>query len=201
MNPIQVAFGWSRDETAFMSNAIRYFSRPGFSPFGKWAQWSHMFLVFRFTDGTAVIHEALMSEGWSEKPATKLADWQARDPARHHAELQWLDLDDAAVLMIYTLSMHWLGTKSYAVKQIAAFAIAESLLGRWLGLSVQSGQDEVICSEGACRLVGEVAPQYDLRAEEYQSWDSVSPQAAYDAFMRLPETVKVTIPMPLGGKQ
>lgn len=185
--PIQVGFGWSRDETSPFSNAIRYLTRPGWAP-RPLAQWSHMFLMFHFPDGSMVIHEALVSEGWCAKPGSKLGFWLDRDPERHHAELYWLPLDAEVVEAIYAASVAWIGTRSYAVKQIAAFAIAESLLGRWLGLSVASGPDEVICSEGACRLVGELAPYYDLRRSPDQSWDSVSPQAAYDEYLSQSKT-------------
>lgn len=184
MRPVKIAFGWSRSTDTVISNAIRYLTRPGWAPWGTWGSWSHMFLVFYFADGTAVIHEALMSEGWSCKPSQKLADWIARDPDRHVAEIHWLEkLDPELINLIYQCSSGWLGTRSYAYRQIVAFALAESLLGRWLGLSVYSGPDEVICSEGACRLVGELAPEYDLRASPDHPWDAVSPQAAYDRFM------------------
>lgn len=182
MTPVKIAFGWSRSEEAFMSQAIRYLTRPGWK-LAPWAQWSHMFLVFYFEDGTAVIHEALLSEGWSCKPSQKLANWIATDPDRHVAEVHWLDIEPAKLGLIYHVSCAWLGTKSYAVKQIVALAVAESALGRWLGLCVYSGRDQVICSEGACCIVGEIEPRYDLRRSPDQPWDSVSPQAAYEVFM------------------
>jgi hypothetical protein len=187
MMPIAVAFGWSRDETTILSNLIRYLSRTSANPFSPCANWSHMFLVFSFPDGSAVIHEALMSEGWCAKPAQKLDAWLAKNPQHHHAELRWLAMDEGKASLIYSLSGNWIGTKSYAVKQLIAIGLAESILGRWLGLSVRSGPDEVICSEGACQLVGEVAPQYDLRQDEHQSWDSVSPESAYRKFLSLPQ--------------
>jgi hypothetical protein len=143
-----------------------------------------MFLIFRFADGSAVIHEALMSEGWCAKPATKLSDWLAKDPENHVAELHWLPIEASQVEQIYMDSCMWIGTKSYARRQLLAFAIAESIVGRWLGLTLTSGSEEVICSEGACQLVGEIAAAWDLRQDRYQSWDSISPQAAYNALIK-----------------
>lgn len=179
--PILIAFGWSADHTMFMSQAIRYMSRTGMAPWAPWALWSHMFLIFKMSDGTDVIHEALLSEGWSAKDGAKLVSWQKKDPVKHVYAVRWLPIDVPAIELIYAASCAWIGTKSYAAKQIAAFAIAESVIGRWLGLSVTSGPDEVICSEGACRLVGEIAPEWDLRRTPDQSWDSVSPQAAWES--------------------
>lgn len=183
--PVLIAFGWSRDETSLLSNAIRYLTRPGLSPFGPWAKWSHMFLVFTMSDGSTVIHEALMSQGWCEKPAKKLSDWLQEDPEHHVAELHWLPIDAPVVEAIYAASCAWLGTKSYARRQLLAFALAESVLGRWLGLSIESGASEVICSEGAGRQVGELAPEWDLRRTPDQSWDSVSPQGAYEEYLKI----------------
>lgn len=182
--PVLIAFGWSADHTKFLSQAIRYLTRPKLSPLAKWALWSHMFIIFKMSDGSEVIHEALLSEGWCEKP-NKLTMWKKKDPKNHVCAVRWLPIDVPAIEMIYQSSCAWIGTKSYATKQIVAFALAESLLGRWLGLSVESGVDEVICSEGACRLVGEIAPEWDLRKAPDQSWDSVSPQAAYDIWRKV----------------
>lgn len=182
--PIKVAFGWSVNRLHPVSTAIRYFSRPGWPPWPL-ARWSHMFLAFRSADGSTVIHEALLSQGWTEKPARKLTDWLEASPRAHQAEIHWLSIPESQVAEIYRRSREWLGTKSYAMRQIAAFALVGSYLGRYLGLSIKSGEEEVICSEGACQLVGEVAFEWDLRERLAQSWDSVSPQAAYDEFMRM----------------
>jgi hypothetical protein len=182
--PVLIAFGWSADHTKFISQAIRYMSRPKMAPWSRWALWSHMFIVFKMSDGSDVIHEALMSEGWCEKPCN-LSAWKHKDPRNHVFAVRWLPIDVPAIELIYKASLAWVGTKSYATKQIVAFALAESVLGRWLGLSVESGIGEVICSEGACRLVGEIAPEWDLRRVPDQSWDSVSPQAAYDMWRKV----------------
>lgn len=181
---VEVGFGWSRDEASPLSVAIRYLTRPQIAP-RPLADWSHMFLVFMFDDGSAVIHEALRSEGWRSKPLDKLGTWMAKDPQRRHATLRWLPLAPGQAEAVYKASQAWLGRKSYAMRQIAAFAVAESLLGRWLGLSVKSGPGRVICSEGACRLVGEVAPEWDLRETKDQSWDAVSPQSAWRRYNAL----------------
>lgn len=188
--PILIAFGWSADHTKFMSQAIRYMSRPKMAPWAKWALWSHMFIVFKMSDGTEVIHEALLSEGWVEKPCNLVA-WKKKDPRNHVYAVRWLPIDTPQIEMIYAASRAWAGTKSYATRQIVAFAVAESVIGRWLGLSVYTGSDEVICSEGACRLVGEIAPKWDLRKTPDQSWDSVSPQAAYDMWRKVASGLEI----------
>lgn len=182
MMPIRIAAGWSRDDGMPISLGIRYLTRPGWRP--GMAQWSHQFVVFEFPDGTRVIHEALLSEGWSRKDYAKLDLWLAKDRRRHHAEVHWLPIAPEAVAAMYSRSCGWLGTRSYAVRQIVAFALAESLLGRWLGLSIRSGPEELICSEGACMLIGMAGPAWDLRECREQSWDSVSPQAAYNALIK-----------------
>jgi hypothetical protein len=180
--PVLLGLGWSADHTAAFSAGIRYLTRPGLNPFGPWADWSHMFLVFKHADDRTVIHEALMSEGWRQKDGRKLVQWAKRDPKNHRYTVKWLPVDEEHVALVYQASCAWLGAKSYARRQILAFAIAESMLGRWLGLSVYQGPNEVICSEGACRLVGSFCPQWDLRRYPDQSWDSLSPQAAYNAW-------------------
>lgn len=183
--PVLVAFGWSADRTSPLSNAIRFMTRQGINPFRRWAEWSHMFLVFEFDDGSQVIHEALASEGWREKPAKKLIAWKKKDPERHLYAVHWLPIDPADIAVIYQASRAWLGAKSYAKKQLIAFAIAESILGRWLGLGIAPGPNEVICSEGAARLVGAIVPAWDLRTSPDQPWDSISPQGAYDRYIAL----------------
>lgn len=179
--PIQVAYGWERDETKFMSNSIRYLTRPGWSP-KPMAQWSHMFLVFRFEDGTAEIHEALTRTGWSKKPAVEFTEWLAADPVHRHGEIHWLPIDSPIVEQIYTESLSWVGNRGYDFRQIAAFAIADSVLGRVFGFHVGSGSDGVFCSEGACQIVGEFSPRWDLRQYPDERWDTIVPQAAYNSF-------------------
>lgn len=181
--PCFIAAGWSRDELSGISTAIRYLTRPGWRPW-PFAQWSHMFLYFAFPDGSTVVHEALLSGGWTSKPGDRLDAWRKRDLIHHVAQVHWLPIDTPVIETIYRKSCGWLGTRSYAVKQIAAFAVAESMLGRWLGLSIRSGPEELICSEGACMLIGMAGPDWDLRQCPEQSWDSVSPQSAYNAAMR-----------------
>jgi hypothetical protein len=99
--------------------------------------------------------------------------------------VRWLPIDPDQVQRIYLNSVSGLGRKSYSVKQIAAFGIAESLLGRWLGLSLKAGPDEVICSEEAARLVYDVCPEWDLRATSESSFDGLNPQRAYENFLAL----------------
>lgn len=179
-----IAFGWSADHTSGISNAIRYLTRPSLSPFGPWAKWSHMFLLFGFPDGSQVIHEALMSEGWKAKNGQKLVDWKKENPRKHLFAIRWLPIDSPDVERIYANSSAWIGTKSYAMRQLAAFGVEETILGRILGITIESHDDEVFCSEGACQLVGEICPQWDLRRSCAQQWDTISPQFAYDQFAR-----------------
>jgi hypothetical protein len=157
-----------------------------------------MFLVFGWDDGRVGIHEALGSQGWCSKPVTKLYKWRAQGPQTRFFEIHWLPLYPAAVERIWTESKSWLGVRSYSWRQIGAFALAKSLLGRALGLSVRSGPDEVICSEGACRIVGEIAVYWDLRETTDQSWDSVSPADAYEAYLRKVRAVAEYEPEPCG---
>lgn len=183
--PIMIGFGWSRDETSVVSRAIRYLTRKSVNPFGKRADWSHMFLAYQFEDGRMVIHEALMSEGWTQKEGTKLAEWKKKSPSKHFYTIRWLPIYPDDVEQIYLNSVSGLGRMSYSVKQIAAFGIAESLLGRWLGLSLKAGPNEVICSEEAARLVYGVCPEWDLRATSESSFDGLNPQRAYENFLAL----------------
>ncbi len=140
-------------------------------------------MVFEFEDGSRLIHEALLSEGWSRKDYGKLNSWLMRNRRLHHAEVHWLPIAPEKVGAMYCLSCGWLGTRSYAVRQILAFALAASLIGRWLGLSIRSGPNEIICSEGAGRVLA-IDPDWDLRECQEQSFDCVSPQSAYDTAMR-----------------
>jgi hypothetical protein len=142
-----------------------------------------MFLMFRFGDGRTVIHEALMSEGWCSKPGDKLDAWRRKDRRNHIAEVHWMPIPAPTVERIYRASCCWVGTKSYAVSQLLAFAAAESLVGRLLGLALGPDPDAIVCSEGAARLIGCFAPEWDLRSAQGEAWDNVTPQAAYDRCM------------------
>lgn len=183
--PKLIAFGWSTDRTSFISGSIRYLTRPGVNPFGRQAEWSHMFLAFQFNDGRSVIHEALMSEGWKQQDGAKLTEWKKKNPRKHFYTVRWLPIGPDRVQEIYLNSCDILGRKSYSMKQIAAFGLAESLFGRWMGLSLKAGPDEVICSEEASRQVWRVCPEWDLRSSPEASFDGLSPQRAYDNFMKL----------------
>jgi hypothetical protein len=142
-----------------------------------------MFLVFRFGNGSAVIHEALASQGWCAKPAQKLTAWYKRDPRNHKVELCYLPVDADTVERIYKASTLWIGTKSYAIRQLASLATAKSLLGRYLGLALQPGPNEIVCSEGAARIIGCQDPEWDLRDDPEDAWDNVTPESAYNRYL------------------
>lgn len=183
--PELIGFGWSTDRNSIVSGAIRYLTRLSVNPFGKQAEWSHMFLAFQFADGRSVIHEALMSDGWTQKDGLKLIAWKKKSPKRHLYTVRWLPIAPDYVQQIYLNSCSILGRRSYSVKQIAAFGLAESMIGRWLGLSLKAGPNEVICSEEAARQVYAVCPEWDLRESHEASFDGLNPQRAYENFMRL----------------
>jgi hypothetical protein len=179
--PIAIYFGWSADRRSFIGNAIRYFSRTAFSPF-KLAKWNHMFLMFEFSDKSREIHEALMSEGWQKKDYTRLVDWFRENPDHHRFVVKRLWIHPDTILRIYAESTSWIGTRSYAMRQVIAFGGANTVLGRLLGIDLPAGDDRVYCSEGACELVGEKDPAYDLRTPKFNRWDRISPQAAWETF-------------------
>ena len=178
--PTLIGFGWSGSDEARMSRAIRYLTRPGWA-WRPLARWSHMYLVFGYETGEAEIHEALMSEGWCKKSAGKLHGWLNRAPGQNRACIEWLDVPPETVRQIWEESLGWMGTRSYAWRQIAVLFATHCLLGRalrplcpWL-LSVDVGEDEVICSEGAGRLVGTHYPPLDLR-QPGETWAMLSPE-------------------------
>jgi hypothetical protein len=183
MMPVRIAAGWSRDDTNPVSLAIRYLNRPGWAP-RPIAQWSHQFIVFEFADGSRVIHEALMDEGWCRKGYMKLDLWLAKSPKNHHAEVHWLPIKPEHIEEIYKKSCGWLGTKSYACRQIAALAVVESLVGRYLGLSVADNEQTLICSEGGGRLLIMAGPEWDPR-KPGESCDRITPQSLYNHVMAL----------------
>jgi hypothetical protein len=183
MTCTQVGFGWSTSTWSPLSFGIRYFTRPRYRPWPL-AGWSHMFLVFQFDDGSVWMHEALGSGGWQAHSIRKLHKWADESPKYHRYQIHMLPLPCTTAAAIYSASAALLGKASYAYKQIFAFAAANSVIGRWLGLSVAAGPASVICSEGVCRLVGQACPEFDLRRTSDQSWDSVSPQSAYEEFER-----------------
>ncbi len=176
----------------FLSLAIRYCNRRDLS---NWAQVSHQGLCFEFSDGTRERHEALASEGWCIKP------WDTLDAFAHRWKsvvyVKWFsDIKTAKSDAIYQASMEWVGKKtSYSVVQIFGFAIAESFLGRILGLSLKDDPSRVICSEGACRLISGCAPEWDLRTNKNDTFDAVSPQASLDQCRVLCLQRKVSIPV------
>lgn len=178
-----IGFGWSTSVWAPFCIGIRYFTRPMYRPWVL-AKWSHMFIVFRLSDESVVIHEALGSKGWQSNSIQKLNKWIAESPKTHKAEIYWLPVPADIVQSIFESSSKRLGRTSYAWRQIAAFAIANSMIGRWLGLALANRDKTVVCSEEAARQVGEKCPAWDLRDSPNSAWDSVSPQSAYDELMR-----------------
>ncbi len=185
--PVGVGFGWSGCDDAVFSVGIRYMSRPGWAvrPF---ARYSHMFLVFAFADEERnVIHEALGSSGWTEKPVWKVSEWINKDPGRRWAKLEWLDVPEATVADIYRESCSWIGTRSYSWGQIAVLALTHATIGRVLApvlpwtRRIDVGEKQVMCAEGAGQLVGKHCPRLDLR-EPGESWAMLSPQDWADRY-------------------
>ena len=185
--PIRIGWGWTACDDSALSLGIRWFTRPGWAP-KPLARWSHMFLVCGFKDEAPVIHEALGSRGWSESPLLKVENWRYDDAINRHYHQEWLNVPKDIVRGIWRESLSWIGTRSYAFQQLATFAMAESLAGRALRRLAPTvfdrdvADDRVICSEGACRLVGVHWPALDLRADPREQWANISPQAAYDRY-------------------
>lgn len=179
--PVAVGTGFSAADDSLISLAIRYFTRPTWMPWPI-AKKSHQFLIFWFANGDSIVHEALGGSGWTQKRGDKLNIWVEKSPKKHRYTAFVLPFSEIECAMIWEKSLRWLGTKSYSIKQIGAFAVSNSLLGRWLGLSVRPGPDDVICSEGACRIIAEVRPDLDARPSTDWPWDAVSPEMAYKYF-------------------
>lgn len=185
--PTRVAWGWSAADDSWLSRAIRYMTRPGWS-FSSRAKWSHMFVLFTDGNGESVIHEALGSSGWCCKPATKLADWLNRDPIQHRACVEWLDIPPETVVEIWRDSSRRLGRQSYAWVQIAVFGMSHTIIGRairkmfpaFLMVDISRG---AVCSENACSVVGEKSLRYDLRKDPGEPWAAISPQDAFDRYV------------------
>lgn len=192
--PVQVGWGWSTSMFAFISILIRYFTRPKTNPFSRWAKWSHMFLMFKMSDGTIWIHEALGNQGWCEKNSLKLCAWHDRHPWLHPFETIWLPIGEIDVQKIYTESKSWIGTKSYDFRQVVAFGMSESILFRKRQLFVVSRNDEVFCSEGATECVGKFCPEWDLRIYKELPYCLVTPQGAYDEYRKRIADVQRDIP-------
>lgn len=185
--PVGVGFGWSGCDDALFSVGIRYMSRPGWAV-RPLARYSHMFLVFAFADEERnVIHEALGSSGWTEKPVWKVSEWINKDPGRRWAKLEWLDVPEATVADIYRESCSWIGTRSYSWGQIAVLALTHATIGRVLepvlpwARRIDVGEKQVMCAEGAGQLVGKHCPGLDLR-EPGESWAMLSPQDWADRY-------------------
>lgn len=193
--PIHIGWGWSTSYFNMICALIRFGTRPSISPFGRWAKWSHMFLVFQRADFSIVIHEALGSTGWREKPHDALLRWHADSPKNHLFEIHWLPIGQATITAIYRESREWLGTKSYDFQQIWAFTAGQSILFRLLKWQVVTTDDDVFCSEGASELVGKYALEWDLRTRRDLPWCLVTPQGAYDAYQR---KVKDELSLPCG---
>ncbi len=180
MKVMDVAYGWSTSDHKLMSRMIRYFTRPEKWNFRSRAEWSHMFLVFRMENGDYVIHEALGSRGWCETPAIEFCRWLNRDKVHHRSSIHWLGLTSEEAENCYLVSKSFLGMVSYAWKQIFFFALANSLLGRSVGLvHWLRSRPGVICSEMASRIVALNAPRWDLRDNPQQTFDYLSPQNAW----------------------
>jgi len=179
--PVKMYAGFSRCREP-VSIAIRYLTRDGNNPFRGWSPWSHMFLVFEYRSGRRVIHEALLSEGWASKDFEKLIAWRAKGGGRM-ADLLPLPIPAQVVSGIYRRSQSWVGQrKSYATRQIIDLAKRYSMVGRYAlrRFVLAPMPDTVICSEGACQLVGEAWPPLDIRDWSGEPWDNITPQMAWE---------------------
>jgi hypothetical protein len=179
--PIRIGLGYSTARYAPVSVAIRYLTRKPMSPFGTWSTWSHAFLAFGMSDDTTVIHEALGNTGWRAKSYADLLAWHKKSPRNHPFEIMWLPITTLNVINIYEDSVKWLGTRSYSFRQVAAFAMAESMVCRKLKIMIVADDSEVMCSEGQTQLVGTRCPEWDLRRRKDLPFCLMTPQGSYDA--------------------
>ena len=183
--PDRIGFGFSRAEDKAFSTAIRYMTRPTWKPLPL-AHWSHMFNVYYFRNGVeARIHEALITEhGWCEKPISKLLTWENKDREKHIAEIIPLPIPAPVVADIWKESCSWIGVRTYAILQLGVFGASNLLVGRALCrafphlFSKDVGENQTVCSEGSCQIVGEKYPMFDLRRHG-EKWIDMSPESAY----------------------
>ena len=185
--PRAIGWGWEADDRSLLSLSIRWMCRPGWAP-KPIARWSHMFMVFAFDElDLNCVHQAT-SDGWSVSTVGALAQWQADDPRNRSMSIEWLDLPAAIMADVYKESCAWIGTESYAYRQLGFIGLSDTLLGRALRhvapniFNRDVSDDEVICSEGCCRLVGDRWPKLDLRREG-EPYAMISPQTAWDRYM------------------
>lgn len=187
MKATEVAIGWTAADDSFLSRSIRYFTRPELSIFSR-AEWSHMLLCFRLEDGYYVIYEALGNKGWATSSSQNLSQWYNADPSKHHLQMRWLkdvSADDAEHM--HLIAQSFLGMVSYAWKQILLCALVNTYLGRKFKLArfLQDTKDGVICSELAPRIVAQIAPKWDLRMCATDPWDYLTPQQAWENYLKL----------------
>jgi len=170
---------WTGGARDIFSMGIRYFTRPGLSPF-RWAEATHMGLRFQLFGGTSErIHEALASEGYCEKDGLKLVHFVLKSP-RHVCYTFWLPVPCGVAQDLYDESKALLGKPSYARDQIYAFILMRLWLTRWLPLTLKDDPSRVICSEIATRLVHETCDRwYDFRKPGV-TYDGTAPQDAFD---------------------
>ena len=185
--PHAIGWGWSADDRSALSLAIRYYTRPGWPP-KPIARWSHMFMVFAF-DAIELncVHQALGSSGWCATTFRDMAKWHADDSVNRSLAIEWLDLPDNVIAPIWSESCSWIGTESYAYRQLFFFGMSETAIGRGLrrlapGLFNRDvSENEVICSEGCSRLVGDRCSAFDLRRDG-DPYAMISPQSAWDRY-------------------
>lgn len=185
MNRIHSTYGvksiglyWTACRDA-MSVGIRYFTRPGWGL--PLASVSHVGISVYYESGWAECHEALWGWGWTVTPHVLLLQWGSKPG---HTLIQ-RDLDmtaDERDLVIYE-SRKLVGTESYARRTIFALMVCRSLAGRMIGLLPADMPGQVICSEGAGRIIGTAARRYDLRPQQDYPWAGLTPAgmlAEYD---------------------
>ena len=172
-DPTHAWLFWTRT-SGFLSWAIRRITN---------GQWSHMGLGFTGPDGE-VYFEALFQEGWNgPKRFSRLTTWHDEAPGNNiyeRRELFWLTDDEVAVL--YSFARTCVGQQSYSAWQLIRMWYFERI-GRRHGLSVRPSE-KVVCSEAVARLLFHHA-RVDLRDLQRTTFDSVSPQSAYDRYWPL----------------
>lgn len=178
--PVKAGSFWTGGATP-LALGIRYFCRHGNRP--GLAEVNHQGLIFADAVQVRVIHEALFSEGYCEKPAAKLAQFAAAS-THHRVIIGWYPLRPETAAALYLASKGLLGKRSYAADQIVGFMLCKSLVGRALNLQLGDDEKRVVCSEVASRLSWESC-MIDLRERPGEAFDNVSPQEALDKWREL----------------
>lgn len=163
--PVDIFLGFTADDTMPFCRATQFVTD---------GPWGHVFVGFRFIDGSACYFEALISDGVSGPwPLERVVAWSEEDPKHRLAIVDiprsWIPGGD----LLPALDRAWsaVGKQSYWKPQLLAMLFFERY-----GRALIRDENKTVCSEFSAWVCEGII---DLRDRRRQVIDAVNPNSAW----------------------